>query len=77
MQVEGIGEVEERKRDWFASYAYKYRRPKWNMDLLKIPNNKAWEYVPSIDTNVWCRYKFRPDSKIDFVVNNILESFNN
>jgi hypothetical protein len=66
-------------KEHFDAACYAYTKHDFNiaMEKLKMANVKAFEWLSKIPPKHWSRHAFRTESKIDLVVNNVSEVFNN
>lgn len=62
---------------WPAAYAWQIERYEGHMEKIRSSNVDVQPWIEKYHLNLWMRCKFSTLTKVDYVTNNLAESFNN
>jgi hypothetical protein len=62
---------------WPATYAWQPKKYDQHMENITATNSKIQPWIDQYHPHIWMRSKFSTLTKVDYVTNNLAESFNN
>jgi hypothetical protein len=62
---------------WPAAYAWQIEKYEEHMDNMRLSSDEVQPWLDKDHPNLWVRSKFSTITKVDYVTNNLAESFNN